>query len=109
MMKLYKQTLGILGIWLLITSLFTNSLSFMIWSNTIVGFTVALAAFNLLEPQRWAGIVGLTVGLWLIHSFYFIEVGMATSTLVANNIISGLILVADGYFGSDTEADAPAT
>ena len=109
MLKLYKQTLGILGIWLLITSLFTNMLSFMIWSNTIVGFIVALAAFNLLEPQRWAGIVGLTIGIWLIHSFYFIEAGTATSTLIANNIICGLVLVADGYFGSNTEADAPAT
>lgn len=107
-MRIYKQLIGVLGIWLLITSLFTNSLTFMIWSNTVVGFIAAIAGFRMLELQKWGGIFGLIVGIWLIHSFYFLESSMSTTTLVLNNIITGLILVADGYLtqGSTPEAEA---
>lgn len=106
-MKIYKQLIGVLGIWLLITSLFTDSLSFMIWSNTIVGFIAAIAGFRMLELQKLGGIFGLIVGIWLIHSFYFLESDMSTTTLVLNNVISGIVLVADGYFtqGSRPEAE----
>ncbi|GEM_PF-5559198 len=104
-MRIYNQAIGVLGIWLIITSLFTGSLPFMIWSNTIVGLIVSIAAFAMLERQRWGGIFGLIVGIWLLHSFYFME-GDNTTIFVINNIVSGLILVADGYFSQGTETRA---
>ena len=108
-MKLYHQILGVVGIWLLITSLFTNYLSFTIWSNTVVGFIVALVAFALLQPNRWTGIIGLIIGIWLIHSFYFLEPGTTTMTMVTSNLISGIILVALGYFSQNSTPTTETT
>ena len=94
-MKERGEIVGLLGIWLIVASLWRFAVPVEMWSNLITGVIVALLGFSLSGDtvHRWlSGIAGL----WLIVSS-FIPGLHAGIPLLVNNIIVGAVLIFAGF------------
>lgn len=94
-MKERGDIVGLLGIWLIVASLWRFAVPVEMWSNFITGVIVALLGFSLSrEPaHRW---VSGIAGLWLIVSTFIPGLHAGTPLLI-NNIIVGVVLIFAGF------------
>lgn len=95
-MKFNSWIIGIVGIWIIISSFLSANAQFILWSNLISGVIIALAGFTMIKEQPSFGWIAGILGIWMIISA-FIPSLLTGTGLLWNGIIAGLIFAIDGF------------
>jgi hypothetical protein len=88
--------IGLLGIWIIVAAIWRFNPLGEVWSDIFTGVIVGILGFSLapsMAAYRW--ITGIA-GCWLIAAAFIPELHAGTGIL-ANNIITGLLLMVVGF------------
>jgi hypothetical protein len=95
-MKGRGTVIGLFGLWLILAGIWRFGAIGEMWSNLISGIIIAILGFSLV---RWApgnGWISGLIGVWMIIAAFI--PGLRTGGgLVANNVISGIVLAIAGF------------
>ena len=95
-MKGNSWIIGILGLWIIVSSFIGASTQFIIWSNVISGLIIAIAGFAMVKQKPEFGWLAGIFGIWLLIT-PFIPALLTGKGLMWNGIIVGLIAAIDGF------------
>lgn len=95
-MKGNGSLIGLMGIWIILSSFILVDAEFIFWSNTISGATIAVAGFTMTKEQPELGWIAGIFGIWMIGSA-FIPTLLSGDGLLWHGIIAGLIAAIDGF------------
>ncbi|HKK46374.1 MAG TPA: hypothetical protein VJ964_12690 [Balneolaceae bacterium] len=102
-MKGNGSLIGLIGIWIILTSFISVDVEFIFWSNIVSGGIIAIAGFTMIKKQPELGLIAGVFGIWMIISA-FIPSLLTEPGLLWNGIIAGLIAAIDGF---SAEANTP--
>jgi len=95
-MKGNSSLIGLVGIWIILSSFISVNVEFIFWSNLISGAIIAIAGFTMVKEQPGFGWIAGIFGIWMIVSA-FIPSLLSGSGLLWNGIVAGLIAAIDGF------------
>ncbi len=88
--------LGLLGIWLLLSTILFHFHEAGIINFIVVGIISAVAGFTLSAKKTFEGWVGAVLGIWLIFSAFIPSIGTIPSNYY-NAFITGLLFILIGF------------
>jgi len=106
-MKTHGWTIGILGVWIIITGFLPLGVMFIFWSNFITGAIIAMTAFSLSLGKPEIGFILLHFGVWMILAA-FIPGFQSGSLQLWNGIVAGGVCAVLGFGSNAVEAVLPA-
>lgn len=95
-MKANSWIIGIVGLWIVVSSFLSVNPQFILWSNLIAGVIIGIAGFTMAKEKPGFGWVAGILGVWMVISAFIPVLHIGTG-LLWNGILAGAISAIDGF------------